>query len=213
MNYVIIGNGPAGTNAIEAIREVDLKGKIAVISDEPYLNYSRPLISNLLAKLVEKDEVAYCQDSFYKENKVELILNKKAIRLDIKKKEIVLSDKQKIPFDKLLIATGGSPIIPEIKGKDLSGVFTFIRWQDEERIAQYIKANKVKEAVVVGGGLIGLKATEALMELKIKVTIIELADRILAATFDQKASRIIERALEKKGCRLITICNALNSCT
>jgi len=204
MNHVIIGNGPAAISAVTAIREVDLKNKITIISDEPYLNYSRPLISYLLAKCINRERMPYLQSDFYKENNVELILNKKAQELDINKKEVILSDGKRIPFDRLLIATGGTPIISEIKGRDSEGVFTFTKWSDAEAIAHYIKTNKVKEAVILGGGLIGLKALEALMELKIKVTVIELADRILAATFDQQASKIIKIALEKKGCKVIT---------
>ncbi|MBU1147775.1 MAG: FAD-dependent oxidoreductase [Candidatus Omnitrophica bacterium] len=203
-NYVIIGNSASGIAAIGAIRECDKKGKITVISDEPYFNYSRPLISYLLGKKVKLEAMPCRGEDFYKNNRVKLILNKKATKLDLKQKTVVLSDKRKIPFDKLLISTGGMPIIPEIKGIDLGGIFTFIKLADVEKIAKYIKDNKVKEAVVIGGGLIGLKATEALTGLKIKVSVVELADRILSATFDKRSSGIIEASLEKVGCKLIT---------
>jgi len=204
MNYVIIGNGPSAISAVRAIREVDLRSKLTIISDEPYLNYSRPLISYLLSKRIEKDKMPFCQENFYEENQVQLILNKRAKSLDVKEKNIILSHKERIPFDRLLIATGGAPIIPEFRGRDLFGIFTFTKLQDAEEIARYIRYNKVKEAVVVGGGLIGLKAAEAIIELKIKVTIVELADRILAATFDKNASSVIEVALEKIGGNLLT---------
>ncbi|MDH5662302.1 MAG: FAD-dependent oxidoreductase, partial [Elusimicrobiota bacterium] len=132
------------------------------------------------------------------------ILDNKATRLDLKKKYVILADRRKISFDKLLITTGGTPIVPEIKGRNFNGVFSFTTLSDAQKIEKYIKTNKVKKAVVLGGGLIGLKATEALIELKIRVTIVELADRILSATFDKKASAIIEAALEKIGCKSIT---------
>jgi NAD(P)H-nitrite reductase large subunit len=210
--YLIIGNSVAGISAVEAIREIDKEEKIILVSDEKEINYSRPLISYLLGKKIDKNKIFYRPDNFYQENQIELILDRKAIKLDVKKREIILSDsstsirtnKQRISFDKLLIATGGTPIIPEIKNKNLSDVFTFTKLKDAEDIAQYIKTNKVKKAVVIGGGLIGLKATEALLELGIGVTIIELADRILSATFDQKSSLIIEESLKKIGCRVIT---------
>ncbi|MFQ6067086.1 MAG: NAD(P)/FAD-dependent oxidoreductase, partial [bacterium] len=204
MNYVIIGNSASAIAAIEAIREYDKKNRIKVISDEPHSNYSRPLMSYLLGKKVDVDRMLYRGKDFYKDNKVELFLNKKAAKLEPKEKWVILSDGQKICFDKLLIATGGRPIIPELKGLDLDGVFTFIKLSDAQKIQAYIKANRVREAIVMGGGLIGLKTTEALIELKIKVTIVELADRILSATFDQISSRLIERGLEKIGCRLFT---------
>ena len=204
MNYMIIGNSASGIAAIEAIREYDKKGKITVISDEPHFNYSRPLISYYLGKKVSLEGMSFQGEDFYKDNKVDLILNKKVAKLEPKKKCVILSDKYKMPFDKLLIAAGGTPIVPEIKGADLEGVFAFTKLDDARNIERYIKANKVKRAIVLGGGLIGLKATEALIELKIKVTIVELADRILSANFDKKASDTIERALERIGCKLIT---------
>ena len=204
MNYVIIGNSASGIAAIEAIREYDEKNKITVISDEPYSNYSRPLISYFLGNKVSLENISFQEKDFYKDNKVDLILNNKATKLDLKKKYVILADRRKISFDKLLITTGGTPIVPEIKGRNFNGVFSFTTLSDAQKIEKYIKTNKVKKAVVLGGGLIGLKATEALIELKIKVTIVELADRILSATFDKKASAIIEAALEKIGCKSIT---------
>lgn len=203
-NYVIIGNSAAGIAAVEAIRQNDRKGRLTVISDEPYLNYSRPLISYLLGRKVTPAAMSYRRKDFYKDNGVNLILNKRAVKLELKKKEVSLADKRVIHFDKLLMAAGGTPIIPDIKGSNLAGVFTLTRLEDAEKIEKYIIANKVKKAIIIGGGLIGLKATEALMDLKIEVTIVELADRILSGTFDRKASAIIESALKKMGGRLIS---------
>lgn len=207
MSYVIIGNSIAGIASIEAIREYDNKSKITIISDEPYLNYSRPLISYLLGKKIDKERVIYREKDFYKNNKVQLILNKKAVKLDLKEgqeRKVILSDRGEFTFDKLLIATGGVPIVPRIKGLELNGIFTFTKLRDVERIEEFIKVNKVKNSLVLGGGLIGLKATEALMELGISVTIVELADRILSSTFDRNASRMVKKALKEEGCSLIT---------
>ena len=73
------------------------------------------------------------------------------------------------------------------------GVFTFTTWADEQAIDQYIEANKVRAAVVLGGGLIGLKTVEALVDREVPVTVVELADRILAVTFDTEAARLAEK--------------------
>ena len=148
MNNVIIGNSAGGIAAVEAIRERDKKVKITVISEEAYSNYSRPLISYLLGKKVNLEAMPYREKDFYKDNKIELILSKKAAKLDLKEKKVVLSDKKKIHFDKLLIATGGVPIIPEIEGCNRGGVFTFTKLADTEKIKEYIDANEVKDAVV-----------------------------------------------------------------
>jgi len=114
-----------------------------------------------------------------------------------------LENKELVPYDKLLIATGGTPIIPQVEGKDLKGVFTFTKWDDAKNIKDFIKRNSLKRAVVVGGGSIGLKATEALIELGLKVTVVELADRILSVTFDQRASQMVEDNLRKRGIEII----------
>lgn len=203
MRYVIVGNSISATAAAEAIREYDTKGALTIISDEPYLNYSRPLLSYLLAKKISPEEISYQDKDFYRENRIELLLSKKAKELDLKRKEVILGDKRKVKFDRLLLATGGLPVIPQIKGLDSSGVFTFTGLLDAEAIGKYIKDNQVQKAVVIGGGLIGLKVSQALLELKINITIVELADRILSATFDKRASSIIEAALKRIGCSLI----------
>ena len=206
MKYVIIGNSASGTSAIEGIREQDPGGQITIISEEEHPNYSRPLISYLLGKKILPEEISFRDEDFYRENAVQLMLGVRARQLDIENSQVVLSTGRKLPFDKLLIATGGIPIVPEVAGRDLDGVYTFLTLSDSRRIAAHIEANGVKEAVVIGGGLIGLKAAEALIELDIRVTIVELADRILSTTFDHEASHIIQEALAGIGCRVITGC-------
>ena len=203
INYFIIGNSAAGVSAIEAIREVDKEGQITVVSQEKYHNYSRPLISYFLGGEIDKSRIVFREKGFYKKNKVDLILGQKAANLDINAKTIRVAGKF-IHFDRLLISTGGSPIQPSIKGADLDGIFTFTRYDDVLDIKQYINKNKVERVVILGGGLIGLKAAEAILLLKKKVVIVELADRILSTTFDKKASGIMENVLKKHGSEIIT---------
>jgi NAD(P)H-nitrite reductase large subunit len=200
-NYVIIGNGFAGIWAIEGIRSLDKENPIVLISDEE--NYSRPLISYYLGKKVKSTLLPYRPESFFTDNNVTLKLKTKATKLDTSKKMVTLANGETIAYTKLLLATGGKPIAPPIPGSQAKGVFNFTTYQDARRIKEYIEENDVKSVVVLGAGLIGLKATEALMELGIKVTVVELADRILAATFDKKASAIIEDALVDQECHVI----------
>lgn len=202
--YLIIGNSASGAACIEGIRKIDKTGSITVISDENTFNYSRPLISYFLAGKVKKRAMPFRDKKFYSRNNVKLILGNMAEKLDTKKRTVCLSHGEKIVFNKLLIAIGGSPIIPEIKGSRLDGVFAFTTFSDAVAIKDYIKKHTAKRAVVIGGGLIGLKAVEALIELGIKVSIVELADRILSTTFDTKASEIIQDALRKAGCNIFS---------
>jgi len=205
MRYIVVGSGPAGLNAIEAIRELDKDGEILLITAEKYVGYSRPLITYLLGRKVTEEKMYYRTEDYLKEMGVSIKPATRVERVIPKEKVVVTSTGEKIAYDKLLLAVGGKPFVPKIEGLEgKEGVFTFTTWEDEERVERYIKENDVREAVVLGGGLIGLKTTEALMELGVKVTIVELADRILSVTFDKKASEIITSALKKEGCDVIT---------
>ena len=205
MRYVIVGSGPAGLNAIEAIRELDKDGEILLITTERYVGYSRPLITYLLGRKVTEEKMYYRTEEFLKELGVEVKPATRVERVVPEKKVLVTNTGEEITYDRLLLAIGGKPFVPKIEGLEgKEGIFTFTTWEDEERVENYIKKNNVKKAVVLGGGLIGLKTTEALMELGVKVTIVELADRILSVTFDRKASEIITNALKEEGCDVIT---------
>lgn len=203
--YLIIGNSIAGVSCLEGIRQVDPQGKITVVSDEEILNYSRPLISYYLGNKVTREKMPFREENFYRENKAEVLLKTKAENLDIKKKEVYLNRGESLGFQKLLISTGGKPIIPSIEGLDkINGsVFTFTKFEEAQKLIDYIEENNIKEAVVLGAGLIGLKCTEGLVARGLKVTIVELEDKILANTFDKNASDILERALNKWGCKVI----------
>ncbi|HUS80394.1 MAG TPA: FAD-dependent oxidoreductase, partial [Armatimonadota bacterium] len=116
--------------------------------------------------------------------------------------ETLIGDR--VHFDRLLIATGGRPIVPtDVGGADLQGVFTFTTLDDARSIKQYIVANEVKSALVVGGGLIGLKSVEALMALGLRITVVELADRMLSSTFDRTASSLLQKKLHAAGVEVL----------
>jgi NAD(P)H-nitrite reductase large subunit len=202
--YLIIGSGPAALSAIETIRKRDLTSEILLLSEEPYPPYSRPLISYLLAGKIEEERIYFKGRDFYERYDVTAYLGERAVGLNTKEGMVYTSKDNRFSYDKLLIATGGKPIVPPVGGRDLEGIFTFTKLDDVKEIRKYLEEKKAEKAVVIGGGLIGLKATEALMELGIKITIVELADRILGLTLDKKASSILQSALEREGVRVIT---------
>ena len=202
MKYLIIGNSAAAVGAVEAIRRNDKGNPITIISDEPHHVYSRPLISYLLAGHTKEDKMYYRDENFYKENNVETVFNKRVTGVDTKKKQVILEDKKKIDYDKLLIATGGTPFVPPIKGKDRKNVYTFTKWSDAEEIIKISK--KVQKVVVIGAGMIGLKAIEGLNAIGIDVTVVELAPEVLSRALDKDASRIVQRKMEEAGVEVIT---------
>ena len=204
MRYVIIGNSAAAVGAIEAIRQHDQENPITVVADEPHHVYSRPLISYLLGGMVNKAQMHYRPTDFYDRYAIDTMLGAQVVRITPHEGIISLAGGGTLSYDRLLISTGGVPFVPPVPGADLEGVFTFTRWSDAQRIERFIEDNRVESALVVGGGLIGLKTTEALMARSIPVTIVELADSILSVSFDRTASRLAESILRRAGTEIKT---------
>lgn len=204
--YLILGNSVAAMACIEGIREHDSETPITLIAREPHHTYSRPLITYLLGGLVDEERMVYRPLDYYERAKVQAILGTEVVRVHPRAGCVETAIGDRVQYDKLLIAIGGRPIVPtDVGGADLEGVFTFTTLEDARRIQQYITANEVRSALVVGGGLIGLKSVEALMELGLEITVVELANRMLSATFDQTASALLQRKLREGGVEVL--CN------
>jgi NAD(P)H-nitrite reductase large subunit len=198
--YLILGNSAAAVNAIESIRALDQAGTITLLARETEHAYSRPLITYRLGGKVDDAGMDYRRRDFYTAHNVDARLGVEAVKVDPVAKVVTCRDGSKLGFENLLIATGGAPIRPPIEGSDAAGVFTFTTWADQRAVDEFIAAGKAaRGAVVLGGGLIGLKSVEALVARGVQTTIVELADRVLAITFDQQASDLAEQSLADKG--------------
>jgi NAD(P)H-nitrite reductase large subunit len=203
MNYVIIGNSVAAVGAIRGIRNIDPQGNIIVISRERHIAYGRPLISYLLGGLVTEKRMAYLPEDFYEKNRVNLLLGSEVVGLNTDKKQVKLAAGDSVPYDRLLVATGGDPFVPPIEGlQGKDKVFTFTTWDDANKLKGI--SHDINRVVVIGGGLIGLKAAEGLHLLGKQITIVELADRILSNAFDRPAGRIVAKKMKANGIDVIT---------
>jgi NAD(P)H-nitrite reductase large subunit len=203
--YLIIGNSAGGIGAAEAIREIDKAGAITIISDEPYPAYSRPLISEYLGDGYSLERMLYRPADFYEKNNITALLGGKVTQLDTQRHTVTLETGKTVSWEKLLLATGGSPIIPKLEGTDLEGVFTFNKLDDAKAIDAFIsRYTKRLKAVVIGGGLIGASVTEALLKREVGVTIVEMKDRILNTILDEEMSAREAGALEAAGVDIIT---------
>lgn len=201
--YVIIGGGVAGLGAIEGIREIDKDGKITLVTKEAYPPYSRPGISYWLSGKLTDDAMPLRDSSFYEDLGVDVMTDSEVTSIDPKGKSIKIKGGGEIPFDRLLIAAGGSPILPPIEGADKADlVFSFTTYRDAIEIGK--NKSKIKKAVVVGGGLIGLKAAEALNNIGVVVTVLELIDRILSLAFDKTAGDLVAKSLVEAGIDIVT---------
>ncbi|MHB1419629.1 MAG: NAD(P)/FAD-dependent oxidoreductase [Bacillota bacterium] len=197
MSYVIIGNSAAAVGAVEGIRQVDGTGPITIISQEPYHTYSRPLISYYLSGKVAEETMYYRSLDFYERHHVETMLGREATGIDVGNRQVIINNAKRVNYDQLLIATGGKPFIPPLQGLDKGNIFTFIKLDDVKKIQEV--AGKGRRGIIIGAGLIGLKAAEALNILGVELTVVELANRVLSAILDEEAAGIVQGHLEARG--------------
>jgi NAD(P)H-nitrite reductase large subunit len=203
--YLIIGNSAGGIGAAEAIREVDRAGAITMVSDEPYTAYSRPLISEYLANRYPLERMLFRPPDFYEKSHIRTLFGEKVAQVNFDEHMAKLENGRTLTWQKLLLATGGLPIVPRIEGRGLKGVFTFAKLDDAKVIDQFLNQYRRKvSTVVIGGGLIGVSVAEALVKRGIQVTIVEMKERILNTILDEEASALVEKALTQAGVEIIT---------
>lgn len=197
MKYVIIGNGIASIGAIEGIRKVDTDNEILVIGAEESPAYGRPLISYLLAGKITPDRLALRPQEFYEKSNVTLKLGTRVESINSVTKSVRTDAGESIEYENLLIATGGNPFAPPIPGAGGEDVYNFTNLAHAQTLIS--KAKDIKRAVVIGGGLIGLKAGESLFDRGVDVTILELSPRILSPAFDENAASLASTRLAEVG--------------
>ena len=202
--YLIVGNSAGGIGAAEAIRERDKSGSVTIVSDEPYPSYSRPLIAKYLAGERTLEGMLFRPLQFYAQNSITPLLGKRVRSLGLEEHIAELESGERLPWEKLLIATGGMPIIPKVRGIEKKGVFNFFTLDDAKAIDEFL--DNTAKVVVIGGGLIGVSVAEALIKRVARVTVVEMKERILNTILDDEASSMIETAFRKAGVRVITSC-------
>jgi len=198
MRYVIIGNSAAGIGAVEGIRQIDKQGEITVITSEPHHTYSRPLISYLLLGKVTEEKMKYRGDGFYLENNCTLLADTAAAKINSSDKHVLLNDGKAVPYDKLLVAAGSSAFVPDVEGLDsVKDKYTFMSLDDARRLDKALDEDK--RILIIGAGLIGLKCAEGILERVSRVTVLDLAPRILSSILDEDGAMLVQRHFESKG--------------
>lgn len=202
MKYVIIGNSAAAIGTVQGIRSVDKEGQIVIISDESYHTYSRPLISYWLKGAVTEDNMRYRDPDFYEKNDVDTLFGTRVTKIDPQKKTVTIENGNEINYDKLMVATGSKPFVPPMEGLDkVEKKFTFMTFDSAKAVKEAVTPGA--KVLIVGAGLIGLKAAEALEHYGADMTVIDLADRILPSILDADASAIMQKHIESKGVKFI----------
>ncbi|MEA1967125.1 MAG: FAD-dependent oxidoreductase [Thermodesulfobacteriota bacterium] len=194
--YLIIGNGVAGTTAAQEIRKNDPHGRITLVTEETIPFYSRIRLPDYLAGILEKPDLIIKKDQWYIDHKIDLKTGITITGIDHAGREAMDQDGNIWKYDSLLISTGSSPFIPPIKGNSRKNVFALRTFEDAGNIMQ--AAGNASNAVVIGGGLLGLEAAHALIKKGVTVTVVEFFDRLLPRQMDNQGALLLKEMLEKK---------------
>ncbi|QGP91564.1 Nitrite reductase [NAD(P)H] [Neomoorella glycerini] len=197
MDYVIVGNSAAAVFAVEAIRCEDPGGKITLISTETGPPYSRCLLPYYLEGQIQEEGLWIRPPSFYEALGVRTCLGRRAVKVRPASGVVVLAGGEEVPYDRLLIATGAAARIPPIPGREACGVFTFRNLEDARQLKSF--AAHCRQAVVIGGGLVGVEAAAALRGLGLAVTIVEFLPYLLPQALDERGASLIAIALRARG--------------
>ena len=195
--YIIVGNGVAGTTAVENIRKLDQEGTIIILSNEDLPFYYRIRLNEYLSGDLKEEDLLAKKAEWYKEHKIDLRLQSPVVGGDPQKKVVVAKDNEEFSYDTLLIATGSHSFIPPITGSETNGVFAIRSIQDCREITGWAK--KVEDVVLIGGGLLGLEAGNALLRLGLKVTVVEFFPRLLPRQLDVDGAKRLQAIMEGMG--------------
>ncbi|HEY5468882.1 MAG TPA: FAD-dependent oxidoreductase [Coriobacteriia bacterium] len=201
MRIVIVGNGPAALAAVEAIRERDQASGITILSGDSGAGYTPCFLAKYVAGSVDIGGLALRPEDFYERHHVELVTGHEVTAVRPEDNVVVLDDGSRIGYDRLLIASGAEPLMPE--GPDLSGqgVFAFRTLTDAAAIRA--AAEHVRDAGVLGSGFVAMEIAEALAETGAAVTVIARRERILRRIFDAEVAGMVEAHMSGNGVRFL----------
>ena len=199
---VVVGNGMAGIRTVEELLELapDLYD-IVVFGAEPHPNYNRVLLSTVLCGERAIDEIVVNPPAWYAENGIRLHLGRRVIRIDRARRQVRGEDGTEEPYDRLLIATGSTPFVPPIPGKDLEGVIAYRDIEDTRTMIEC--AQRYRHAVVIGGGLLGLEAANGLAARGMQVHVVHLGQWLMDRQLDRDAATLLRQSLESRGIRFV----------
>jgi nitrite reductase (NADH) large subunit len=197
---VMVGNGMAGVRTLEELLKIapDFYD-ITVFGAEPHPNYNRILLSPVLAGEQTIDEIILNPTSWYQENGIHLHLGKKVVSVDRTRRVVRAADGTEAAYDRLLLSTGSTPFILPVPGKDLKGVIAYRDIADTNTMIEAAASHR--NAVVIGGGLLGLEAANGLMRRGMQVTVVHLMPWLMERQLDEVAGKLLQQSLEQRGIR------------
>ena len=199
-DYVILGSGRAAVSAAEAIRARDTSGDITMISLETEHPYNRTMLTKNMFAGMEPKNYHFIDLDWFKEKRVKRV-NGVVATLDAENKKVVLADGRAFRYDKCVYALGSYFFVPPFEGCSDPRVTTIRTLQDIEKVKSLLEEGK--EAVLVGGGVVGLEAAWELRKYGCNVTVLEAAPSLMANKLDPAASGLLQKLVEKSGIRVI----------
>jgi nitrite reductase (NADH) large subunit len=196
-DYLIIGNGVAGTTAAENIREHDENGTITIVTDEDLPFYSRIRLNEFISGDITEQELIVKGEQWYDDLRIDLLLQTRISTINPQEKVVGTEDKMSFSYNALLLAMGSHSFIPPIKGSKKRGVFTLRSVQDARTISEYAK--NIEKVVLIGGGLLGLETGNALRKLGKKVEVVESFPRLLPRQLDVDGAQLLQKIMEGMG--------------
>jgi NAD(P)H-nitrite reductase large subunit len=169
--YVVVGGNVAGVTAAKRIRDLDPGSQVALYTEEPYPYYYRPRLWEYIAGQIQPEDTYYRPVEWYAQQGIDLHLSSRVEQFDPESKTLGLQNGDTVSYDRLLIATGGRSFVPPVEGVKLAGVYELRTLDDAKGIVA--RAEQVQEAVLIGGGLLGLETAKALSDRGLRVTVVE----------------------------------------
>jgi len=196
-NYLIIGNGVAGTTAAENIRKNDKGGNITIVTDEDLPFYYRIRLNEYISGDITEQDLLAKKGKWYKDAGIDLKLKTRIMGAEPSEKVVITEGDERLPYDKLLIAAGSHSFIPPIKGSEKRGVFALRHIQDARDIINHVR--EIEGVVIIGGGLLGLEAGNAFRKLGKEVMVVEFFPRLLPRQLDAEGAKRLQTIMEGMG--------------
>ena len=205
---VVIGAGVAGVTAAEELRRVLPDAELTLIGDEPYAFYNRMGITRLVSESVSIESLYLNRDDWAESRKIDYRRGLPVTAIDRENRDVVLADGERVPYDRVVIATGAAPLVPPIDGFGAAGSFVLRTIDDAVQIQQHVRRHRCRTVVIVGAGLLGLEAAYYLTQLDLRVVMLDRSPWPLSRQLDEQAGALLWEMLHDLGIELLPLIEA-----
>lgn len=202
--FIIIGNGAAGITAAEELRKLDAGCSIELISREKYESYNRQMLTRGMFQEIPAQNIFLYKDRWYEDRRIKSTLSTEVTSIDPDARQITLAGGITKQYDKLIIAAGAEPVKAEVPGMDLDGIFCIHDLAEMSFMREYIKTHEIRDAVILGGGIMSLETAAELIESGVHITILDIKPYLMSKQLDETAGKMVEEKLGNAGIEVIT---------